>query len=157
MAPRFKTYRRVVGIVLASVVSLGLLVTVARQALAHLTTERVETYVEIDGVDFGTFGHISGLKDITSEKRHPNESFTRILLARDFVADPSLSKWASTTFNNRSGLKDIWLVMRKDGHEVSRYALKLCKPLSWTVEAADQALGGFHEKVEFAVHKIAVY
>ena len=58
---------------------------------------------------------------------------------------------------DRSELKDVHLVMEnRDGEEMSRFVLKFVQPLTWTVEAANPALGGFHEKIDLAVQEIAV-
>jgi len=125
---------------------------------ARYTPPQTTTHVEIDGVDFGAFDHINDLRDLTVEKRHGDESFTRVSLKRDFVTDPSLYYWAKKTSETRSGLTDINLVMKgTDGREVSRYTLRLCKPLSWSLEASGPATGGFYEKVDFAVQEIAIY
>ncbi len=125
---------------------------------AHLHHIETEAYVEIDGVGYGIFNQISNLRDLTQLDRSPTAPFTKISLKRDFVTDPSLSLWARKSFHVGDGLKDIRLVIRtKEGQEVSRYTLRYCKPLSWTVEAADPSQGGFHEKIELAVQEIAVY
>jgi hypothetical protein len=71
------------------------------------------------------------------------------------VTDPSLYLWAKNIMHGRSDLKDVHVVMEtRDGQEVSRYVLKYCQPLTWTVEAANPALGGFHEKISLAVQEI---
>ena len=115
------------------------------------------THVEIDGVDYGTFGHINDLRDITSQG-DSKKSYTTVRLSRDFVTDKSLYLWARKASETRSGSTDIKLtLMTPEGEKVSRYVLKSGKPLSWTVEAAGPAIGGFYEKVDLAVQEIAIY
>ena len=81
----------------------------------------------------------------------------RIRFIRDFVTDPSLYQWAKNITHHRSELKDIRItVASKDGETFMTYILKQCQPLSWTVEAANPALGGFHEIVEVAVQEIEI-
>jgi len=123
---------------------------------ASYTDSEYSTFVEIDGKPFGTFDQIRGLKDLAFSKNQ--NDYTVVSLDRDFVTDPSLYLWAKTTTRNRVGLKDVHLVMKNSqGEEVSRYVLKLSRPLSWSLEAADPTLGGFHEKVKLAVQEIAIY
>ncbi|MEZ4741204.1 MAG: hypothetical protein R3B45_01955 [Bdellovibrionota bacterium] len=134
--------------------------------IASLTEQLAASYsedtqiiqVEIDGISFGNFNKINNIKDLTSSMDSRFGDYTVITLNRDFVADPSLYQWAKKTVYDREGLKDIHLVTRTpQGEEVSRYVLKLCRPLSWSLEAADPTLGGFHEKVKIAVQEIAIY
>lgn len=130
----------------------------SRRLSAGFSGPGLTTHVEIDGEYYGTFDQIKGLKDLSFAKSSENGEHSIVTLNRDFVTDPSLYIWARETNRNRGGLKDVNLVMKdSDGNEVSRYILKLCKPLSWTLEAADPTLGGFHEKVDLAVQEIAIY
>lgn len=141
--------------------AIGVIATVvvsARNLPAGYVVEQHNTTVEIDGIDFGSFDRINGLDDSDRIKDISGTSYSKVTLTRDFVTDPSLYLWAKKTVTSRQGLKDIHLVKRNDkGDEISRYVLKLCQPLSWTVEAANPALGGFHEKVDLAVQQIEVY
>ena len=130
----------------------------ARGAMAQLAPESFVTTVEIEGVNYGDFGYISDPYEIANVKKRQEEKFIRIHLKRDFVTDPSLYKWANNAFSARTGLKDVVLISKtKSGRKVSQYVLKQSKPLSWSVEAADPLLGGFHESVELAVQKISVF
>jgi hypothetical protein len=130
----------------------------SRRLSAGFVGSELTTHVEIDGEYYGTFDQIKGLKDLSFSKSNEDGEHSIISLNRDFVTDPSLYRWAGETNRSRAGLKDVHLVMKDaSGTEVSRYVLKLCKPLSWTLEAADPTLGGFHEKVDLAVQEIAIF
>lgn len=130
---------------------------VAKKSTAGLASRELRAYVEIDGVNYGTFDSIDGLLDNNSEIEM-NQSYKKISFKRDFVTDPSLYLWAKSTMQDRSDLKDVHVVMEnQDGEEITRYVLKYCQPLSWTVEAANPALGGFHEKIDIAVQEISLF
>src|SRR5690606_13808733 len=128
---------------------------------AGFYVEPEHTSVEIDGVNYGTFNEVTGLELGSSKSTATDKTaagFTRVSLRRDFVTDPSLYLWARNMSKQRQGLKDVHLVKRNDAGEVlSRYVLKLCQPLSWTVEAANPALGGFHETVDLAVQDVEIH
>ncbi|NRA44075.1 MAG: phage tail protein [Oligoflexales bacterium] len=142
----------------AVILTLCLAFSLTSGVSAKFTPLQTKTHIEIDGLDYGTFDHINDLRDLTSQRQHTDESFTRVSLKRDFVTDPSLYLWAKKASETRASLTDIRLIMKtEEGEEVSRYILKLCKPLSWTVEAAGPAIGGFYEKVDLAVQEIAIF
>jgi len=127
------------------------LVFLSPGASAHLGSVKMETYIEIDGINYGLI-EVSSLKDITSNEQK-EESFTKVSLKRDFVTEPSLYLWALNKAQNRTQLTKISIIAQtKDG--VKRYELDNCKPLSWTVETAE---GGFHERIELAVPEIGVH
>ena len=131
-------------------------VVVTKMSPAGFSTQDLRTHVEIDGVNYGTFDKIDGL---TPESVHADgQTFRKVSFRRDFVTDPSLYLWAKNMMHGRTDLKDVQVVVStRDGQEINRYVLKMCQPLSWTVEAANPALGGFHEKIDMAVQEIAVY
>lgn len=146
--------------------SLGLLALLAPFAITKMSTagfskRDVKTRLEIDGVNYGTFDKIDGLSEVgqkASATTANGASFHKVSFQRDFVTDPSLYLWAKNVMHGRTELKDVHVVVAsKDGEELSRYVLKLCKPLAWSVEAANPALGGFHETIDIAVQDIAVY
>jgi hypothetical protein len=131
-----------------------------RMSTAGFSPQDLRAHVEIDGVNYGSFDKIDGLADVGAKAPSANGAlaYKRVTLKRDFVTDPSLYLWAKNIMHGRSDLKDVHVVMEtRDGEEVSRYVLKYSQPLSWTVEAANPALGGFHEKIDLAVQEIAVY
>lgn len=134
-------------------------VIVTKLSPAAFSTQETKTHVEIDGVNYGTFDQIDGLNDVLSKADGAkSQSFHKVTFRRDFVTDPSLYLWAKNVTHGRSDLKDVHVVVEnRDGEELSRYVLKFCQPLSWTVESANPALGGFHEKIDIAVQEIAVY
>lgn len=133
-------------------------VIVTKMSPAAFTTQETKTHVEIDGVNYGTFDNIEGLTDLPAGDNGDQPSFRKVSFRRDFVTDPSLYLWAKNVTHGRSDLKDVHVVVEnRDGEELSRYVLKFCQPLSWTVESANPALGGFHEKIDIAVQEIAVY
>jgi hypothetical protein len=140
--------------VAAALVVLGLLTQISPAGLNSVETI---TRVEIDGVQYGVFDTIEGLpkpETINDAPRHVDGGL-RIKFMRDFVTDPSLYLWAKNVTHSRSDQKDINVtIYNKDGDEVVRYSLRQCQPLSWTVEAANPALGGFHESIEIAVQDI---
>lgn len=125
---------------------------------AAFTKQEVLTHVEIDGVNYGAFDQIEGLGEFHDESSTKNTpSFRKVSFKRDFVTDPSLYLWAKNVMHGRADLKDVHVVVEnREGEEMSRYVLKFCQPLSWTVEAANPALGGFHETIDIAVQEIAV-
>ena len=131
-------------------------VVVARMSTAGFSERELHSHVEIDGINYGVFDKIDGLAEIP--QNGSDNSVHKVTFRRDFVTDPSLYLWAKNVMHGRSDLKDVNVVVKDhDGEEVSRYVLRMCQPLSWTVEAANPALGGFHEKIEMAVQEIAVY
>lgn len=136
-------------------------VIVTRNSTAGFSRQDIRAHIEIDGVNFGTFDKIEGLTDfdITGDAQDQDQQvgpLRRVSLKRDFVTDPSLYLWAKNIMHGRSDLKDVHVVMKnREGEELSRYVLRYCQPLSWTVEAANPALGGFHEKIDLAVQEIS--
>lgn len=136
----------------------AVLVVAARTLPAAFTSPVTHTRVEIDGVDYGPFDRIEGL-DTFSEDGRPAESgttYSRITLSRDFVTDPSLYLWAKERMSRKFGLKDIHLITAdENGNMVSRKVLRLCQPLSWSVEATNPSLGGFNETIDLAVQEIS--
>ena len=138
--------------------AVGLALFLASGVSARFTPVQTVAHVEIGGVSYGAFKAIRDIGDFTGAHQPGDGSFTRVSLRRDFVTDPSLALWAKNTSASRSGLSDIRLIMRTpDGKEVSGYTLKLCKPLSWSIEAAGPSTGGFNEQVDLAVQEISVY
>lgn len=146
--------------------ALGLLTLVAPFAITKMSTagfskRDIRTRLEIDGVNYGSFDKIDGLSEVGQKSSATNAngaSFHKVSFQRDFVTDPSLYLWAKNVMHGRTELKDVHVVLaNKDGEELSRYVLKLCKPLAWSVEAANPALGGFHETIDIAVQDIAIY
>ncbi len=133
-------------------------VIVTKMSPAAFTTQELRSHVEIDGVNYGVFDKIEGLNDLPQAATGKTQSFRKVSFRRDFVTDPSLYLWAKNVMHGRSDLKDVHVVVEnREGEELSRYVLKFCQPLSWTVESANPALGGFHEKIDIAVQEIAVY
>ena len=133
-------------------------VVVTKMSTAGFTGRETHSHVEIDGINYGTFDMIEGLTDVPAEGTGSENTVHKVTFRRDFVTDPSLYLWAKNVMHGRSDLKDVNVVIRdRDGEEVSRYVLRMCQPLSWTVEAANPALGGFHEKIDMAVQEIAVF
>lgn len=130
-------------------------VVATKMSPAGFSSQDLRTHVEIDGVNYGVFDKIDGLE---RSARKGGEGFRKVSFRRDFVTDPSLYLWAKNVMHGRADLKDVHVIVAtKDGEERSRYVLKMCQPLSWTVEAANPALGGFHEKIDMAVQDISVY
>jgi len=127
-----------------------------QQSTASFERDVARTFVEIDGVAYGAFDNVAGLgADGQARIDFGSRSYTRVTLKRDFVTDPSLYLWAKNVSRERGGLRDVELVMEnREGEELARYVLRLAQPLSWSVEAANPATGGFHETVDLAVHDI---
>lgn len=153
--------RRHVSSIIRVTLLIGAVVAVtlsSRNLPAGFVVEPNGVTVEISDFNYGSFEKIDGLDKINAEIDAEGNRYTKITLHRNFVTDPSLYLWAKNTAKKHGELQDIHLVKRnKSGQEVSRYILKLCQPLSWTVESANSALGGFHETVDVAVHKIEIY
>ena len=108
---------------------------------------QTETHIEIDGL-YSTFDHIS-LRDLTSQRQHTDEASLG-WVRKGIVTDPSCISELKP--RHKANLTDIRWSMKMV--KVSRYILKLCKPLSWTVEAAGPAIGGFYEKVDLLFRKL---
>lgn len=133
-------------------------VVVARLSTAGFSAQELRTHVEIDGVNYGVFDKIDGLTPTAQVPGAPTNAVRKVTFRRDFVTDPSLYLWAKNEMHGRTELKNVNVVVQnRSGEEVSRFVLRMCQPLSWTVEAANPALGGFHEKIDMAVQEIAVY
>lgn len=138
-------------------VLLSLLVVLSPGASARLGIEETDTSIAIDGINYGTLRKVQRFGDLEFTQT-PGEDFSRVSLHREFVTEPSLYHWARKSAQARDQLNLISIVTHtKDGYEVSRYELKNCKPLSWTVETADPSQGGFHEKIVLAVQEVAVF
>ncbi len=131
-----------------------------KKLAAGFTTPPTHTRVEIDGVDYGPFDYIAGL-DKFSENGSPidqKSTYTKITLSREFVTDPSLYLWAKERMSRKFGQKDIHLITADErGNMISRKVLRLCQPLSWSVEATNPSLGGFNETIDLAVQEISVF
>lgn len=142
----------------------GLLVIAAISAQplpAGFSVGTTQMHVVIDGVDFGTFDKPKGMENwqfegsLSSSSLVSDKEFHRITLKRDFVTDKSLYLWAANSKETPSNVRDVRLVLKSSsGQELNRYTLKFCQPLAWSVEAANPALGGFHESVDLAVQDI---
>lgn len=130
-----------------------------REVPAGFSKTHLQTFVEIDGVNYGSFDELKELEKTSLNKdsiTHVN-SFKAMRLKRDFVTERSLYFWAKKTLENRLGLKDLHLILKDaEGYEISRYILHSCQPLSWTMEASNPALGGYYETIDLAVQEISV-
>jgi hypothetical protein len=156
-APAAKSLRYLLRALFAFAI-LTPVVVYTKLSTAGISAQDIKTHVEIDGVNYGTFDHIDGLKEFHDAGDAATPSFRKVSFVRDFVTDPSLYLWAKNVMQGRTDLKDVHVVMEnRDGEELSRYVLKFCQPLSWTVEAANPALGGFHETIDIAVQEISLY
>ena len=111
-------------------------------------------YVEINGVDFGRFNFVEGVTE-HSYSNLTSGHLKRVSLKRHFVTDPPLSGWARQNFENNTLPQSISIVYKnKDGLALASYTLTKCKPQSWTLEAADEASGGYKESIELAVREV---
>ena len=108
--------------------------------------------VEIAGVDYGTFDRIGGIEQV--DVADGGRGYFEVTLERHFVAHPSLSFWAKRQRTRHTRATNITLWTQREG-SYRRYLLKYCQPLSWTVEAANTASGGYHETVVLAVQDIS--
>ena len=147
-----------IGLWIGYAVCIGAIVVSTTQMLtAGYSSDDLTTHIQIDGTDYGKFDLVHDI-DAPEIIQTTSGSYKKIVLKRDFVTDPSLYLWAKNMMKERTGLKNIVLTTTgPEGETKARYELKLCQPLSWTVEAANPALGGFHEKVEIAVQDITVF
>jgi len=111
--------------------------------------------VEIDGVNYGAFEPIKNLEKGEGTIGGDKGTFHRVTLARHFVTDQSLYKWADDAMRGQSRLMDVVLISENaEGVEVARHLLKHSQPVSAVVEASNPGIGGLHEKIEFAVQAI---
>ncbi len=108
--------------------------------------------VEIAGVDYGVFDRIGGIERVNVAGGE--QGYFEVTLERHFVAHPSLSFWAKRQRARHTRASDIVLSVQVEGNG-PRYLLKYCQPLSWSVEAANTASGGYHETVVLAVQDIS--
>lgn len=136
-------------------VALLALIFAGNKLTAGFSPAETFTNIEIDGVDYGRFAEVEGLESLALTVGHVATDYSTVTLKRDFVTDPSLYLWAKNAVANRIGVRDVHVVRRTaEGHEIERSILRLCQPLSWTVEAAGPGVGGFHESVELAVREV---
>lgn len=145
---------------LVSIALFGMVLATLHSTTAALKEETHITYVEIDGVNYGTIDRIEGMEKF-AEDGFPlmeDSSYVSIRLSREFVTDPSLYLWAKNRMSRKLGLKDIHLITEDEyGHIVSHRVLQLCQPLSWAVETQNPSLGGFNETIDLAVQKITIF
>lgn len=132
------------------------------KARARLGLIQAETYLSIDGEDYGLLQKpIFKLGDMDingNEDKDLSSRRLRIRFIRDVVTRRSLYVWAQSKDGVQSKLSQVIVTTKtKDGHEICRYELVDCKPLSWAVEKVAESQGGVHEQVEIAVQKVLVY
>lgn len=148
-------------LLMASAIVLPVLVLAAKTLPASFSTPPTFTHVQIDGVDYGRFDKIDGLKGFSPYTGKPmaaNSTYSKVTLSREFITDPSLYLWAKDRANRKVALKDIHLVtLNESGKEIDRQTLELCQPLSWTVEITNSSLGGFNETIDLAVQKVSIH
>ena len=131
----------------------------SEQSPASLGKIQVKMHVMIDGIDFGAFERPKNIDLPVVSKDDPMfvkpAKNGRVTLQRDFVTDRSLYQWTANASQVHVGPRDIELVSTDQfGREVSHITLKYCQPLSWSVEAANPAMGGYHERVDFAIQGV---
>ncbi len=111
---------------------------------AALTAQSDSYRVEIDGVDFGEFKHVSGLERSV------------VSFERSFITEPSLYEWAKSSTSEKTSLIDIKVTkVDGSGNMISSYTLDRAKPLSWAVQTRSQTRAGFHEKAHIATQGIS--
>lgn len=118
---------------------------------AGFDDKELKAYVQIDKNSFGSVELSQKIEDLVgTESGH-----TIIGFKRAFVTDSSLYMWAKDSSQKRSRPQNIRISMKdKNGNEISSYILELCQPLSWSLEVADPALGGFNETISIAAQNI---
>jgi hypothetical protein len=120
---------------------------------ASFSSKTARMVVEIDGVSYGAFPPVAELDEMVDSIESTKDA--RVTLSRDFVTDPSLYLWANSLMQGNTGLKDVTLISENaEGVEVARHRLRMSQPVAWTVESGNPEVGGLHEKVVFAVHKV---
>ncbi len=155
-----KNSSKFMRLLMAAAIALPILVMAARTLPASFSTPSTTVHVQIDGLDYGRFDKIDGLKGFSPYTGKPlaaNASYGKITLSREFITDPSLYLWAKDRANRKVALKNIHLVsFNESGQEIDRQTLELCQPLSWTVEITNSSLGGFNETIDLAVQKVSL-
>ena len=150
---------KLIKALLATIIATPIMILAARKLPAAFTAPPTVTSVEINGVNFGEFGSISGLSQFDDDGLPTPDSniYARVKLERDFVTSPSLYLWAKNRRSKKNQLQDIQLVTKDlEGNILGRKTLEFVQPLSWTVEATNPSLGGFNEKIELAVQKLSI-
>ncbi len=137
--------------VASALLALVAVLVLARTLPAGLPQHLHDFQVEIAGVDYGVFDRVGGIARVALAGGE--QSYYEVTLERHFVAHPSLSFWAERQRARHTHTSDIALVTHDRGGE-QRYLLKRCQPLSWSVEAANTASGGYHETVVLAVQAL---
>ena len=138
---------------MASVLLVVVCVIVLSQTLPAGLPHHLRNFqVEIAGVDYGVFDRIVGIEHV--DVAGGGQGYFEVTLERHFVAHPSLSFWAKRQRTRHTQVSDVVLSMQVGGSG-QRYLLKYCQPLSWSVEAANTASGGYHETVVLAVQDIS--
>lgn len=153
-----RSFKKLQGLLWASL-ALSLALLLAKAVPAGFSGHDYRTHIEIDGVDYGPFDEINGLDQfIDGLPASAGQHFVKVSLKREFVTSPSLYLWAKYQTSRKFGLKDISLITTDEqGNVVGRKILRLCQPLSWTVESANPSLGGYNEQVDIAVQQLEVY
>jgi hypothetical protein len=147
------------GLRVLFVLSFVIPILTTKISTAGLSTKDYKASVEIDGKNYGVFDSVSNLNELRERAYtdYTGGEYTKVTLERDFVTDPSLYLWAKKLMHGRTELKDVHIVIQSnEGEELSRYVLKYSQPLSWMVESADPAIGGFHETIDLAVQEIYI-
>lgn len=129
---------------------------------AGFSSDATLVRIEIGEMDFGVFEQIDGLDETALAQSPSDDSSANALrsvrFARDFISEPSLSRWAQGVVNAHAGPQEMHIIYENsEGHEVGRYILNMAHPMSWTVGVASSAEGGFSEQVEFAVQSVSVF
>ena len=137
---------------MASMLFAAICVMVLSQTLPAGLPHHLRNFqVEIEGVDYGVFDRIGGIEQVNVAGG--GQGYFEVTLERHFVAHPSLSFWAKRQRTRHTQASDIALSVHTDGN-AQHYLLKYCQPLSWSVEAATTASGGYHETIVLAVQAI---
>ena len=120
-----------------------------KQVVAFYEPLEVSASVVVDGVDYGVFRQIKTIQDLHIRPKTAGKPFTTVELKRPVVTGPFLYEWAKDTLNTPlSKERNVHIVFRRDGKEISQYVLKDCRPVS--LELTSDA-AGLYERVELAV------
>jgi hypothetical protein len=105
--------------------------------------------VVVEGIDYGTFEHMTTLHKLPVQQATKSQPYATVELQRRFISDRPLYEWAQKALETTEP-KDVHIVFRRNGKEISQYVLPDCRPVS--LEMMDDATGR-HERIKLAILK----
>ena len=126
---------------------------------ASLSLEAQQAFVVINGLNYGHIDDFSTIEQLarqqSQDETQKKAAYHRVTFTRTFVAERSLYGWAKTMSETRQQRQHIQIIVKnKHDEELARYALRLCKPLAWTLLEHAASTNGYQESIDLAVQSI---